>query len=157
MNTVITPPTGRVNISPLGFHRYATEFAEYARQSHAQTGDQFSPVPYYLYCRSLELVLKAFLLVEGVSKDELKKRSLGHDLSKILLKAKALGLEKTIPLVAGWEIEIRKANAYYADKGFEYFDVVAAIRGYPDLPRLDVLNEITTALLAGLERLCLEA
>ena len=157
MNVVINVPTGTANISPIGFHGYASEFAKYARQSHAGLGGRFSPVPYYLYCRSLELVLKAYLLVRGVSKDALKKRSLGHDLFKILLKAKALGLEQTTPLATGWEPEIRKATAYYAGKGFEYFDVKAAVRGYPDLPTLDVLNEIVTTLLTRLEQVCLEA
>ena len=157
MDTRITPPTDHVNISPFGFHRYASEFAKYAREAHVEAKGKFSPIPYYLYCHSLELVLKAFLLAKGVAKADLKKRSLGHDLSKILLKAKALGLEETVPLAAHWEPEIRKANAYYNDKGFEYFSVVDAVRGYPDLPALDVLNEIATAFLSGLERVCLDA
>lgn len=135
-NIVISPPKGTGNISPIGFHRYACEFAKYAREAHAGLGGEFSPVAYYLYCRSLELVLKAFLLAKGVAQDDLKERSLGHNLSKVLLKAKALGLEQTVSLATGWEPEIRKANKYYARKGFEYFDVVAGVRQYPGLPAL---------------------
>ena len=156
-NTVITPATATVNVSPIGFHRYASEFATYARQAQAGLGGTFSPVPYYLYCRSLELVLKAFLLAKGVAKDDLKGRNLGHDLWKNLLKARGLGLEQTIPFAAHWEDEIRKANSYYASKGFEYFDVIAAARGYPQLPALDALNEIVTALLERLQPICLSA
>jgi len=70
-NTVITPATATVNISPIGFHHYASQFAASARQAQAGLGGTFSPVPYYLYCRSLELVLKAFLLAKGVPKDDL--------------------------------------------------------------------------------------
>ena len=156
-NTVITPATAIVNISPIGFHHYASEFAAFARQAQAGLGGTFSPVPYYLYCRSLELVLKAFLLAKGVAKNDLKGRNLHHDLQKNLLKARALGLEQTDPFAAHWEDEIRKANVYYARKGFEYFDVIAAARGYPQLPALDALNEIVTALLERLEPICLAA
>jgi hypothetical protein len=159
MNIRITPPTGGPwNSSPIGFHRYASEFAKYAWEAHAALGGQFSPVPYYLYGHSLELVLKAFLLARGVPMADLpRKRKLGHELAKILLKAKTLGLEQTVPLAAHWEPEVRKANAYYAGKGFEYFYIVSAVKGYPDLPGLDVLNEIVTTLLAGLEQVCIAA
>jgi hypothetical protein len=157
-NIVISPPTGTANISPIGFHGYASEFAMRARQAHVGAKGRFSPVPYYLYCHSLELVLKAFLLARGAPMADLpRKRKLGHDLAKILLKAKTLGLEQTVPLAAHWEPEVHKANAYYAGKGFEYFYIVSAVKGYPDLPGLDVLNEIVTTLLAGLEQVCIAA
>lgn len=146
------------NVSPIGFHGYASEFAKHAREAQAGLEDRFSPVPYYLYCRSLELVLKAFLLAKGVPKGALKnRRTLGHDLSKNFVRAKTLGLEQVAQLAADWEAEIHKANAYYAGKGFEYFDVVAAAQGYPHLPALDVLNEIVTTLLVRLEQVCLAA
>jgi len=156
-NIVISVGKVTVNISPIGYHVYASEFATYARQAHAGLVDKFSPVPYYLYCHSLELVLKAFLLANGVAKADLKKSILRHDLCKILTKAKELGLEQNVPLAAGWEVEIQKANGYYAGKGFEYFHVVAACLAFPDLPALDVLNEIVTTLLEKLEKMCLAA
>jgi hypothetical protein len=105
----------------------------------------------------LELVLKGFLLVYGIPMEDLKKRGLGHDLERILRKANAPGLARVVSFSALWEDEIRKANGYYGNKGFEYFHVVAAVRGYPDLPVLDVLNEIAIALLKGLEEICLAA
>jgi hypothetical protein len=152
----ISPGTGVANISPIGFHHYASEFATSARQAQAAgRGSAFSPVPYYLYCRSLELGLKAFLLAKGGTLDELKS-DLGHDLGKILREARGRGLEQTVPFAAHWEDELRKANAYYPSKGFEYFEIKTAVRGYPQLPALDVLNEIVTTLLKGIERICLD-
>jgi hypothetical protein len=44
------------NIKPYGFQRYAQEFM-YAERTFEAT-DNFSPVPYYLLCRSIELSLK---------------------------------------------------------------------------------------------------
>ncbi len=156
-DTNITPSSGAALISPIWFHRYASEFATWARKAHDGMGDNFSPVPYYLCCRSLELVLKAFLLAKGVSQRELMKRDLGHDLCKILLKAKNLDLEKEVPLTSHWEAEVEKANDYYADKGFEYLDVATAGRGYPNLPNLDILNELVSTLLTNLKDVCLYA
>ena len=157
-DTKITPPSGTAYISPIGFHRYASEFATWARKAHADKGDEFSPVPYYLYCHSLELVLKAFLLAKGVTQRELMNRErLGHHLSKILPRAKDLGLEEVVPLAPHWEAEVEKANGYYADKGFEYFDVATAGRGYPNLPNLDILHELVSTLLTTLKDVCLYA
>jgi hypothetical protein len=156
-NTEITVPTGDGNISSLRFHGYASEFAKYAREAEAGQGRQFSPVTYYLYCHSLELVLKAFLLAKSVPMAELPTPGLRHDLEKILQRAKGLGLEQTVPLAAHWEPEVHKANAYYNNKEFEYFDLDNAGRGYPNLPALDVLNEMVTRFLADLKQVCDEA
>jgi hypothetical protein len=60
-------------------------------------------------------------------------------------------------LAAHWEREVKKANKYYPGKRFEYFYTEPAVRGYPDLPALDVLNEIVTTFLAKLEQVCVEA
>jgi SOS response regulatory protein OraA/RecX len=115
-------------------------------------------VPYFLYCRSIELVLKAFLLVKGVPKKDLPKRNLyGHDLGKILEKAKELDLEKFVKITPEQEREISKANKYYASKGFEYFEVIRALKAYPELPDLQVLDQVASELVTYLESFCLNA
>src|SRR3990172_4880381 len=148
MDTVITPQTVHVNVSPLGFHRYATQFAESAAAARSK---KFSPVPYFLYCRALELALKAYLLARGMSKADLKSK-FGHDLCKVLAEAKKRGLTGEVTIAAGWDAEIVKANAYYNGKGFEYFEVDNAARGYPNLPNLDTLADCVSAILAGIKR-----
>jgi hypothetical protein len=65
-NVVIKVPPMVLHISPLGFHRYASEFLRAAQGF--KINDGFSPVPYYLICRSTELSLKAFLLAKGEPK-----------------------------------------------------------------------------------------
>lgn len=121
---VIKPEPVVVRISPLGFHRYASEFLRAARS--VSVDSSFSPVPYYLYCRSLELALKAFLLTKNVSIRELKSRHLGHDLVKVLDKAKTIGLGQLFTVTSAHERELVKANNYYTSKGFEYFEVMKA-------------------------------
>ncbi len=74
-----------INITPFGFYHYGKEFFDAAVGFKQST--KYSPVSYYLYCHSIELFLKAFLLVKGVSKKELKNsKNYGHNLEKILKK-----------------------------------------------------------------------
>ncbi len=56
------PATFRM--TPVGYAVYAEQFLK-AAQSIPKDDKQFTPVPYYLYCRALELILKAFLLAKG--------------------------------------------------------------------------------------------
>ncbi len=154
-NVVIKAPPMVLHISPLGFHRYASEFLRAAQGF--KINDGFSPVPYYLICRSMELSLKAFLLAKGFPKRRLKERNLGHDLEKILKKAISMGLDKFFSLSPQHTEEIRKANKYYASKGFEYFEVIKAMTGYRNLPDISVLTDFATLLVTKLEPFCLQA
>ncbi len=156
MDVTITPATGHVNVSPFGFHRYASQFADVAQNARSLLADGFSPVPYFLYCRSVELVLKGYLLARGLSKARLKK-NFGHNLCNLFREAKDRGLAAEVLISPVWEVEIGKANAYYNDKGFEYFEVAKAVGGYPDLPSLDTLAEMCSVLLRGTEQTCLNA
>ena len=149
----VTASTATAPITPLGFHRYASEFLRAAR---AFDGDEkFSPVPYYLYCRSLELGFKAFLLGKSVSKHEIK-TVIGHDLMKALDKANRLELGQFVTVTDAQVAQLDRAHKYYASKGFEYFRVVDAMTGYPDLPDVAILDDLAGALVGNLERYCLD-
>ena len=140
-------------IGPLGFHGYASEFL---RAAHAfETDRRFSPVPYYLVCRSLELVLKAYLLGRGVGIKTLKRR-VGHNLVKALGRARALGIDGFVAITKEHEREFQLANGYYESKGFEYFNVHDAAGGYKNLPDLSVLEDVSSNLIESLESFCLE-
>src|SRR5690349_5221260 len=92
---VVQVGTATVRMSPVGFGLYAEEFLKAGEsipeQSQARGNTVFTPVPYYLFCRALELVLKAFLLAQHQSLDELKNRY-RHDLGKLWRKANDLKL-----------------------------------------------------------------
>jgi HEPN domain-containing protein len=154
-NYVLKAELGVLHISPLGFHRYASEFLRAAQGF--KISDGFSPVPYYLICRSIELALKSFLLAKGVPKRTLKERKLSHNLEKVLKKAVSLGLDKVISIPPQHKEELRKANTYYDSKGFEYFEVTSAAIGYPNLPDLRVLSDLASFLITRLKPLCLQA
>lgn len=150
----VVPGTAHLFISPLGFHHYASEFLLTARATKRQ--ESFSPVPYYLYCHSIELSLKAFLLCKGVSKRELKKKLI-HNLDKIFVRACALGIKAMVNLSTNHEACISKANKYYQAKGFEYFDVKQAGTGYQNRPDLNDLDCLAELLLNQLKQCCVEA
>jgi HEPN domain-containing protein len=155
-DTIIKAGPIRVNVSPYGFFHYGKEFFDTAKAF--QQSAHFSPVPYYLFCHAIELLLKAFLLANGVPKKDLPRRDLyGHDLGKILRKANELGLGEVVTITQEQEREIERANKYYVSKGFEYFSVIKAVRAYPELPDLSVLKQVASTLLTKLEAICLNA
>ena len=150
-DVVIEVPTAHLDIGPFGFYRYADDYGQAANA--IIPGTSFSPVPYYLYCRSLELGLKAYLLTKGLSQRKLKYR-FGHNLTKLLNKAKRKGLLKIFAIKPNQEELIRNANVYYKSKALEYFDMYRAGTGYRDLPDLTELAKISSDLLASIEREC---
>lgn len=131
---IVIPGTSEINLSPIGFFRYAKEF--YSASESYKPGDGFSPVRYYLYCHSLELLFKAYLLTHGVTKDLLKSKKYGHNLSTVLSESKKLGIGNILKISKEEEQNVELANDYYNKKGFEYFYVVPAVTGYKDLPEL---------------------
>ena len=109
----------------------------------------FSPVPYYLYCRSIELSLKAFLLHNGKKLSELKKKPYGHNLKNILEEVKNSSQNKYLNVTTLEENELQKANTLYDKpvKAFEYPRVIDAMRGYNNFPRLITLKKLAKKLL----------
>ncbi len=153
MNQTIVVPSITANLSPLGFHHFGSDFVTAA--SAFPSTDRYSPLPYYLYCHAIELFLKAFLLTKGISRNELSKKAIfSHDLIKGLILARQNGLPTVIMLSAADEAELGKANIYYNEKGFEYFDVTEAMRGFSNRPDLSTLRTIAEKLQIKLKAVC---
>jgi hypothetical protein len=151
---VLNCEAGKINISPMGFLVYAADFLN-AHKSH-NSEKPFSPVSYYLVCRSLELSLKAFLLAHGVTRQEIKYQSkLGHNLQKLLQKAIELNINSVSPISIVQKDEILKANDWYVRKGFEYFELHNIADGKEKLPDLRVLVEAADQLVVNLKPFCL--
>lgn len=81
-----------------GLARYAFEYIDAARIVEAEYVERepsraIPPMPvYFLAYHGIELTLKAFLRLKGVSVNDLSGRKLGHDLNACYRKAKELGL-----------------------------------------------------------------
>jgi len=154
-NYTIKVQTGHYFISPFGFVSYSEDFLN-ACNSHV-TSRPFSPAEYYLACRSLELSLKAFLLLKGVSRDNLKKRSLWHDLHKILKKCKDLGIRSYVTITNTQESDIDELNKWYSRKGFEYFEIENLVANRMSLPDISSVKELALTLISGLKGPCKDA
>ena len=87
-DAVVHVPPAEAQVSPLSFHRYASDFLQAALAF--PTREMYSPAPYYLHCRALELGLTAFALAKGWLVEDVKQK-LGRDLLHDLGKAKELG------------------------------------------------------------------
>ncbi len=151
----ISVGAGHVNLTPIIFHSYAEQYLTACRTAEAAPG--FSPVPYYLCCRSLELSVKAYLLTRGITVEELKSKKLGHDLLRNLTKAQSVGLSDIVTITPDERRELRKANAYYAKKDFEYGQLARVVKGYPEMPALEVLDRLAARLVQVIGPICLAA
>lgn len=143
-SVVIKVPPVTLKISPFGFQKYANQFLEAAKKCLG--GKEYNPVPYYLYCRCIELGLKACLLEDGFTIEFLKDK-LCHDLNKAMNKIKKSKFKAMINLTTAEKDELSKANHYYKEKGFEYFKPFHAITKYKNLPNLQVLENICFKIL----------
>lgn len=93
---------------------------------------------YFLICRSIEYLLKSWLLFDGITLDELKGRSYRHNLQKLLGAVLSAGIEKKLSMLVDKEVQdiILRLNVFYDSKGFEYPEV-----GYKELPLYTQLDE----------------
>jgi len=136
MNKVIGVGGIHANISPDAFHLWATHYIKCKRDF--KSPHKFSPVPYFLLCRAIELEIKARHLHKMTQKEV--KRGFSHNLEKAY---DALDPADKI-LNEGEERVLREASVIYEDKdkGFEYFNPGDALTAYKRFPDLAVLDNI---------------
>ena len=134
MNYTLTPEPGFINFSAFAFRRWARHY--YKCRHDFVNPDKFSPVPYFLLCRAIELELKARHL-------EKKRQPEVRLTFRHRIKSAYLALPKRQQTLDAQELAVLKqANAIYATKGFEYIlpsDAVTAYKRFPDLDALDLL------------------
>lgn len=80
--------------TPVGIFHYAHAYAASAMTLNEVDVDAIhadAPVR-FLFSHAIELYLKAYLLLKGVTVEDLRSRALGHDLKKLTSKAVELAL-----------------------------------------------------------------
>ena len=129
----------KVNLSPNEFHRYATHYYK-CKRDFTPPDDKFSPVPYFLLCRAIELEIKARHLKRLTLKEVKKFRH------RLLKAYKALDAQEQI--LSQSEVEVlTAADQIYGDKEFEYFRQEDALTGSSRFPDLDMLDTIAKKLI----------
>jgi hypothetical protein len=124
------------NLSPDLFRRHARQYLECHRAYKPVAG--YSPVPYFLLCRAIELALKAHHL-ETKTRSQVKS-AYSHSIIKLYRDLPA----PLRTLDAAAEKLLASASAKYdvPNKGFEYValeDVLFAQHSFPDLGDLELL------------------
>lgn len=147
MDYVLKAETGRINFSAYAFHRYARDFYK-CRRDFVPEG-RFSPIPYFLLCRAIELELKSRHL-EQVGQSSVKGQ-FGHDLIRAY-EALPAHLQS---LSTDELVELQKASEIYKppNKGFEYVHSHDAAHGYSSFPDLAILDGIAKKLLESRGRI----
>ena len=131
-DTKITPGTQHIKISPDAFRLWARDY--FKCYLDFQSPRKFSPIPFFLCCRAIELALKGALLDKDKSHKQLKK-SYSHDLVKAY---RAIPHEQQT-LSADALALLAAANDIYKAKDFEYFNIFDAVSAYKRFPDLEVL------------------
>ena len=127
-----------LNLSPEAFHLYACHHLKCKVDFKLP---HFSPLPYYLLCRAIELELKSRHLVTK-SQSQVK-QDYGHD-----LKMAYADLETVQPILTLPEEQIlKKASEIYSAKDFEYFVPADALTGNNRYPDINLLESITKKLI----------
>jgi hypothetical protein len=142
VNQILRPGVLKLNLSPDAFHRYATHYLKCKRDF--QCPDKFSPVPYFLLCRAIELEIKARHLKHASQKkvkDKFRHR-FAEAYDALEPSEQILNKEE--------ERTLRLANDIYNDnKGFEYFSPMDALTGYNRFPDLVLLDVIASKLIGA--------
>jgi hypothetical protein len=132
----------------------AREFQSAARlvaaRERKQKRTRWRPVGKYLACLSIEMALKAFLMLKGRSRKKVE--SYGHDLDKLLRISTGKNLAEFANLTTSEIAEIEKAAKYYTPEGsvFRYPPVYEIARGYPGDPNITPLLKAAKKLVDGL-------
>jgi hypothetical protein len=138
---IIQVGTAPVNLSPDLFHEYARQYLDCERCF--QTDARYSPVPYFLLCRAIELELKARHL-ESKSRREVKNQY-GHNLKKAYDE---LSKSDQVLNVDEYRELVRASDIYdVPNKGFEYVSVKDAVTGLRDFPELAILRQIARKMI----------
>jgi hypothetical protein len=147
-----------VRMGPPGLIVFASHFLHAARSAEPPpTANGFQLVRSFLVCRALELSLKAFLSLKGISLVKLAGGQFAHNLESLVLQAEKNDLGALVTLEGAQRDEIIRASKYYAEKVLEYPALTEALRAYPHLADPNLLIAAADALTSALTEPCLHA
>lgn len=150
----VSAQPARARVGPIGYQLLAREFLEAGMLVAAGKRPRTWALP-FLYCRAIELALKAFLLARG--RDVAHIRRLGHDLNLLLTEACTHGLDQATALTSEHKDAIVRWNEQYLAKDLEYFELFSLLTGPPPTSDTVILAAAATQKVNDVERGCLVA
>jgi hypothetical protein len=133
-NVTLSPGPLQVNLTCYGFHVWSEDYLAAAR-AYSPVARQGSLVGHFLCCQSIELSLKEFLSLKGVTRRTLEGKPFGHNLERLFDESGQQGLDKFVTLNPSDASTIQIANAWYDIPGHKDDRVVPRDGGpSPHLP-----------------------
>jgi|SRR5215211_4002320 len=131
-----------VNLSPDAFHSYARHYYK-CKRDFVPPDDYFSPIPYFLLCRAIELEIKARHL-KHLTRSEVKDK-FGH---RLLKAYKALDAQEQILNQHEFAV-LTTADQLYRKTDLAYFNPYHPLTGFSEFPDLEMLDAIAKKLIAA--------
>ena len=135
-----------------GLWRFSRDYLHAGSLVAKESGGKFSHPAHFLFGRSIELVLKAFLVARGVPYSKLRNAPYGHNLHNLLLEARRRRLGNECKLSKSQLQSITLLNEQYCSKKLEYI-----VTGFITVPSATSLLLTVTSLVTSLESYCINA
>ncbi|TNJ32644.1 HEPN domain-containing protein [Arenimonas terrae] len=135
-----------------GLWRFARDYSVAGGIVANAAKDKYSDPAYFLYGRSIELALKAFLVARGVSYSELRGRAYGHDLVALLRRARRHRLGQFAKISPTEMKALALLNEHYSSKRFEYI-----VTGFFSVPDFFGIQLFTHQLVSALKDFCIRS
>ena len=133
-------------------HVRTSSLEQFARELESST---HLFVIYFLYARSIELSLKAFLSCNDKSEKELRSSAFGHNLTACLREAERVGLASVFPLNKGHRMVIEWISHPYAGKDLEYTKVAPGGSRITEMPDMVWTAAVARSLIDSIRGVCL--
>ncbi|MBT3256519.1 MAG: hypothetical protein HN366_08710 [Deltaproteobacteria bacterium] len=157
-NIVIKAESAKIVITGVNFRNYAVRYHEAAKQYVAarKKTEGFDPIPYQLFCQSLELHLKSYIwIIEQYGRNKFINKY-GHDIVKLWYHSKSRGIQKYVSITPLRDSVIDLVGPYYKQRKFCYLDIDMIFNGYKELktePKvLQTLSRLTSQLGKSIRR-----
>lgn len=106
-------------VTPRGFHTHGREFFAASEAVYALPKAHVLPLA-FLWGRSIELLLKSYLLSVGLTGERLRSRKFGHNLVALYMEARQRGIDPLIGTDQVVPALMQLLNLEYGSKRLEY-------------------------------------
>lgn len=107
--------------TPMGMYHFAQSYALSAKclnEKKVKATHPDAPIR-FLYCHAIELYLKSYLLLQGITINVLSSRGFGHNLEKLLSKSIEYGLTITVEHQDHIQLANQAIRDRYIETGYQ--------------------------------------
>lgn len=132
---VVQVGTATLAVTGIQFMLYANRYLEAGESiiNNSASDQWFDPLPYQLFCQSLELHLKSFIWLSDKHNQKKIKGKYGHDIVKLWRQSKSRGINKFCVPTDLRNKTIKLVGPYYKARKFTYLDLSMSWEGIPKL------------------------